>query len=75
MEIFFKQEYHQVTGSFKERGARFALIRLSESEKKIGVIAASAGKTYSSINFFSNLQINFFKKTRILKLTKFTTFN
>eukprot|EP00019_Armaparvus_languidus_P004689 CAMPEP_0168602700 /NCGR_PEP_ID=MMETSP0420-20121227/14265_1 /TAXON_ID=498008 /ORGANISM="Pessonella sp." /LENGTH=394 /DNA_ID=CAMNT_0008641491 /DNA_START=151 /DNA_END=1332 /DNA_ORIENTATION=- len=31
------------TGSFKERGAAYALKRLSKEKKKIGVIAASAG--------------------------------
>uniref|UniRef100_A0A183BT03 Nonsense-mediated mRNA decay factor SMG8 n=1 Tax=Globodera pallida TaxID=36090 RepID=A0A183BT03_GLOPA len=30
VELFFKQEYLQVTGSFKERGARFALMRLDK---------------------------------------------
>lgn len=32
-----------MTGSFKERGARFALTRLRMREKQCGVIAASAG--------------------------------
>ncbi|RCN31781.1 hypothetical protein ANCCAN_22429 [Ancylostoma caninum] len=44
MELYFKKEYLQVTGSFKERGARYALSRLSKEEKERGVIAASAGK-------------------------------
>jgi len=43
LELYLKKEYLQVTGSFKERGARFALMRLSPREKKAGVIAASAG--------------------------------
>uniref|UniRef100_A0A7I5E865 L-serine deaminase n=1 Tax=Haemonchus contortus TaxID=6289 RepID=A0A7I5E865_HAECO len=43
MELYFKKEYLQVTGSFKERGARNALMQLSPEEKKVGVIAASAG--------------------------------
>ena len=42
-ELFFKREYHQVTGSFKERGARNALLSLSPEQKKCGVVAASAG--------------------------------
>lgn len=33
----------QDTGSFKERGARYALLNLSEEKKKNGVFAASAG--------------------------------
>ncbi|VDN52311.1 unnamed protein product [Dracunculus medinensis] len=42
-EIYFKKEFLQVTGSFKERGARNALIKLTKEEKINGVIAASAG--------------------------------
>lgn len=49
MEIFFKKEFLQVTGSFKERGARFALLHLTEEERQAGVIAASAGKFPSLI--------------------------
>ncbi|CAJ0566413.1 unnamed protein product, partial [Mesorhabditis spiculigera] len=41
-ELYFKKEYLQVTGSFKERGARYALSHLTAAERKIGVIAASA---------------------------------
>jgi len=43
LELFNKKEHLQVTGSFKERGARYAMMRLSAKEKKLGVIAASAG--------------------------------
>lgn len=41
--MFFKKEFLQVTGSFKERGARFALSKLSDKQKAGGAIAASAG--------------------------------
>jgi threonine dehydratase len=41
--IFCKLDNFQRTGSFKERGARNALLRLSAAQKKRGVIAASAG--------------------------------
>src|SRR6201995_1403213 len=41
--IFCKQEYLQRTGSFKERGARNALMQLSPEQRQRGVIAASAG--------------------------------
>jgi len=41
--LYFKHEYKQFTGSFKERGARNAMMSLPEDQKKIGVIAASAG--------------------------------
>src|SRR5690348_17111070 len=43
MEIYLKKEYLQITGSFKERGARFALMRLNAKERLAGVVAASAG--------------------------------
>src|SRR5882724_11194315 len=41
--IFCKLDNFQRTGSFKERGARNALLQLSPAGKKRGVIAASAG--------------------------------
>jgi len=41
--IVCKYDNAQRTGSFKERGARNALLRLSAAQKKRGVIAASAG--------------------------------
>src|SRR4051794_21223413 len=43
MKIACKLEYLQRTGSFKERGARNALLLLSPEQKERGVIAASAG--------------------------------
>jgi len=43
MELYLKREHRQRTGSFKERGARNALKRLSPEQKQHGVIAASAG--------------------------------
>ncbi|CAM9814730.1 unnamed protein product [Ascophyllum nodosum] len=43
MEVYLKQEFSQFTGSFKERGARNAVMCLNEEERERGVIAASAG--------------------------------
>jgi len=43
MNIFCKLEYLQRTGSFKERGARNAILMLSSEQRRRGVIAASAG--------------------------------
>ena len=40
---YLKLENQQMTGSFKERGARNRLLLLSEEERGRGVIAASAG--------------------------------
>lgn len=43
MEIFLKKDFFQVTGSFKERGACYALLMLSNEQKQRGVISASLG--------------------------------
>lgn len=42
-QVFCKLDNLQRTGSFKERGARNALARLTAAQRKHGVIAASAG--------------------------------
>lgn len=42
-EVYCKLEFLQRTGSFKERGARNALLLLSEDKRRRGVVAASAG--------------------------------
>jgi threonine dehydratase len=42
-QIYCKLDHLQVTGSFKERGARNKLLLLDEAAKRAGVIAASAG--------------------------------
>lgn len=41
--IYCKHDNFQRTGSFKERGARNALLRLSPDQRRTGVVAASAG--------------------------------
>ena len=41
--IYCKLDHLQMTGSFKERGARNKLLLLSDAEKGAGVVAASAG--------------------------------
>jgi len=43
MDVCIKKDYRQITGSFKERGARNALMLLSDKQKETGVMAASAG--------------------------------
>lgn len=43
VRVFCKLDNFQRTGSFKERGARNALLRLAPERKQRGVIAASAG--------------------------------
>ncbi|WP_221031595.1 threonine ammonia-lyase [Actomonas aquatica] len=42
-QVFCKLDNFQRTGSFKERGARNALLRLPAAQRSRGVIAASAG--------------------------------
>ena len=42
-ELWLKSEHQQFTGSFKERGARNALLSLSADQRGAGVVAASAG--------------------------------
>uniref|UniRef100_A0A1I7XNH2 Serine racemase n=1 Tax=Heterorhabditis bacteriophora TaxID=37862 RepID=A0A1I7XNH2_HETBA len=51
MDLYFKKEYLQVTGSFKERGARYALSKLTKDEKQKGVIAASAGNHALALSY------------------------
>lgn len=43
MDIYLKKDFLQHTGSFKDRGARYALVMLNPEERKRGVIAASLG--------------------------------
>ncbi len=42
-DLYLKTENLQITGSFKVRGAYYKMTRLSDEEKKRGVIACSAG--------------------------------
>ena len=43
MNLYLKKDYLQVTGSFKERGARYSIIKLNEEDRKRGVITTSDG--------------------------------
>jgi threonine dehydratase len=53
--IFCKLDNLQRTGSFKERGARNALLRLSAEQRKRGVIAASAGNHAAALAYHGQL--------------------
>src|SRR5512134_1791786 len=53
--VFCKLEYLQRTGSFKERGARNALLLLSPEQKRRGVIAASAGNHALGLAYHAQL--------------------
>jgi threonine dehydratase len=55
MQIYCKLEYLQRTGSFKERGARNALLILSPAQQQRGVIAASAGNHALGVSYHANL--------------------
>uniref|UniRef100_A0A0N5BID2 Serine racemase n=1 Tax=Strongyloides papillosus TaxID=174720 RepID=A0A0N5BID2_STREA len=62
-KIYLKKEFTQFTGSFKERGARNALLKLSEEEKQLGVYAASAGNHGLAMSYHGknlNIPINIY---------------
>ena len=54
-EIFCKLEFLQRTGSFKERGARNALLKLTPEQHCIGVITASAGNHALGLAYHARL--------------------
>jgi len=53
--IYCKLDYLQRTGSFKERGARNALLQLGSEQRKRGVIAASAGNHALGVAYHGSL--------------------
>jgi threonine dehydratase len=55
MQIYCKLEYLQRTGSFKERGARNALLLLDPGQRARGVIAASAGNHALGLAYHARL--------------------
>src|ERR1043166_3679263 len=54
-DIFCKFDHLQMTGSFKERGARNKLLQLTDDEKRRGVVAASAGNHALALAYHSQL--------------------
>lgn len=50
-DVLFKLENLQMTGSYKERGALNKLLSLSDTERKRGVIAASAGNHAQAVAY------------------------
>lgn len=54
-EVFLKLETLQKAGSFKIRGAYFKMSRLSPSQKKMGVVAASAGNHAQGVALAASL--------------------
>lgn len=55
VRVSCKLDYLQRTGSFKERGARNALLLLSDQQKQRGVIAASAGNHALGVSYHGKL--------------------
>ncbi len=55
MQVFCKLEHLHRTGSFKERGARNALLLLSPNQRRRGVIAASAGNHALGVAYHAQL--------------------
>ena len=53
--VYCKLDNFQLTGSFKERGARNALLQLEPAQKKRGVIAASAGNHALGLTYHGRL--------------------
>ena len=53
--VWCKLDYLQRTGSFKERGARNALLRLPPAQRKRGVVAASAGNHALGVAYHGGL--------------------
>ena len=51
-ELYYKCEHMRRTGSFKERGALNFLLQMSEEQRKVGVIAASAGNHAQALAYW-----------------------
>lgn len=51
VEIFLKKDFLQYSGSFKERGARNALMMLANDKRRKGVISASLGNHAQALSY------------------------
>src|SRR5689334_18656111 len=54
-QVYCKLDHLQMTGSFKERGARNKLLLLSDEQRRRGVIAASAGNHALALAYHGSL--------------------
>ena len=54
-EVFLKHEFHLPTGAFKVRGGINLVSQLSDSEREVGVIAASTGNHGQSVAYAARL--------------------
>ena len=50
-EVWLKLESHQVTGSFKARGAAYRVLSLTDAQKLNGIVACSAGNHALGVAF------------------------
>nr|AWS20467.1 threonine dehydratase [Mayetiola destructor] len=80
MELYLKKDLLQYTGSFKERGARYALLKLTAEEKKIGVISASLGNHAQGLSYHAFLldipcTVVMPKTAPIMKIQRCRSFN
>ena len=50
-DVILKFENHQVTGSYKDRGALFKLLSLTATQRAAGVVAMSAGNHAQSVAY------------------------
>ena len=57
MSIYMKNDYKQVTGSFKERGACNTLLLLTKQQQQAGVIAASGKLHWVTTSNLSQLPL------------------
>ncbi|MEI6791070.1 MAG: threonine/serine dehydratase, partial [Myxococcaceae bacterium] len=55
-QIYLKLENRQRTGSFKERGAVNRLLLMTQAEKRLGVVTASAGNHAQAVAYHASQQ-------------------
>lgn len=53
--VYLKCEFMQLTGSFKVRGAAYRLSKLTEEEKKRGVVTCSAGNHGKAVAYIAKM--------------------
>ncbi|KAL9951143.1 hypothetical protein ACROYT_G043756 [Oculina patagonica] len=51
IDVYFKREYQNPSGSFHDRGARYALLRLHQSQKNLGAVTTSSGNYAVALAF------------------------
>ena len=78
--LFFKLEFLQHSGCFKARGAINHVLNLTDTEKKNGVTAVSAGNhaiasSYAADKFSVKNKIFLYDSTNQYRLNKVKTFN